>query len=77
VWISIGYGLLLSIAFSILIFISSKEFPNNAGAGQPFTPADTANFLLFLTALRVALGTSSLHKIVSFEIPLLMTSELL
>ncbi|KAF8181046.1 glycoside hydrolase family 18 protein [Pholiota molesta] len=34
------------------------EFPNNAGAGQPFTPADTANFLLFLTALRVALGPS-------------------
>ncbi|KAF9484198.1 glycoside hydrolase family 18 protein [Pholiota conissans] len=32
------------------------EFPNNAGAGQPFSSADTANLLLVFKALRVSLG---------------------
>ena len=33
-----------------------QEFPNNAGAGQPFSSKDTANLLLVFKALRVSLG---------------------
>lgn len=55
--------------------MSLKEFPNNAGAGQPFSSADTANLLLLFKGLRVSLGSSSLHKIVYRRVTL--TSELL
>ncbi|KAG6826893.1 hypothetical protein H0H92_013999 [Tricholoma furcatifolium] len=42
------------------------EYPNSPGAGQPYSSADSANFLTFLTSLRSALGSS---KIISAAVP--------
>ncbi|KAF9558512.1 glycoside hydrolase family 18 protein [Agrocybe pediades] len=36
------------------------EFPNSKGSGNPYSPEDTANFLLLIQALRTALGASKI-----------------
>ncbi|KAF7974946.1 hypothetical protein HWV62_11003 [Athelia sp. TMB] len=36
------------------------EYPNNSGAGQPYSSKDSANFLLFLKALRSKLGSDKI-----------------
>ncbi|KAF5329825.1 hypothetical protein D9619_009058 [Psilocybe cf. subviscida] len=36
------------------------EFPNSKGFGNPYSPEDSANLLLFFTALRSALGPSKI-----------------
>ncbi|KAE8267883.1 hypothetical protein A4X09_0g4463 [Tilletia walkeri] len=42
------------------------EYPNNPGAGQKYSPQDTANLQAFLPLLRTALGTT---KIISMAVP--------
>lgn len=38
----------------------AQEYPNSAGAGNPYSSADAANLLSFFTALRNALGSLKL-----------------
>ncbi|KAF8178643.1 glycoside hydrolase family 18 protein [Mycena galopus ATCC 62051] len=45
------------------------EYPNQAGAGNPFSPADAANLLLLLTSLRSALGTSKIISAAVTDLP--------
>ncbi|KAJ6497662.1 glycoside hydrolase family 18 protein [Mycena sanguinolenta] len=45
------------------------EYPNQAGAGNPFSPSDAANFLLLLTSLRAALGTSKIISAAVTDLP--------
>ncbi|KAJ7668685.1 glycoside hydrolase family 18 protein [Mycena polygramma] len=45
------------------------EYPNEAGAGNPFGSADSANLLLFLTSLRSALGTSKIISAAVTDLP--------
>ncbi|KJA24938.1 glycoside hydrolase family 18 protein [Hypholoma sublateritium FD-334 SS-4] len=45
------------------------EFPNNAGAGQPFSSADTANLLLVFKALRVSLGSCKIISAAASHTP--------
>ncbi|KAF7362246.1 Glycoside hydrolase family 18 protein [Mycena venus] len=45
------------------------EYPNQAGAGNPFGSADAANLLLLLTSLRSALGTSKIISAAVTDLP--------
>ncbi|KAJ6589902.1 glycoside hydrolase family 18 protein [Mycena vulgaris] len=45
------------------------EYPNNAGAGNPFGSADAANLLLLLTSLRKSLGTSKIISAAVTDLP--------
>jgi len=45
------------------------EYPNNAGAGNPFGSADAANLLSLLTSLRSALGTSKIISAAVTDLP--------
>ncbi|KAJ6491819.1 glycoside hydrolase superfamily [Mycena vitilis] len=45
------------------------EYPNEAGAGNPFGSADSANLLLFLTSLRSTLGTSKIISAAVTDLP--------
>ncbi|KAF7351122.1 Glycoside hydrolase family 18 protein [Mycena sanguinolenta] len=45
------------------------EYPNQAGAGNPFNPSDSANLLLLLTSLRAALGTSKIISAAVTDLP--------
>ncbi|KAJ7125146.1 glycoside hydrolase family 18 protein [Mycena epipterygia] len=45
------------------------EYPNNAGAGNAFGSADSANLLLLLTSLRTALGTSKIISCAVTDLP--------
>ncbi|KAJ6593441.1 glycoside hydrolase family 18 protein [Mycena capillaripes] len=45
------------------------EYPNQAGAGNPFGSADAANLLLVLTSLRTALGTSKIISAAVTDLP--------
>lgn len=48
---------------------SDWEYPNNAGAGQPYSSADSANFLLFLKSLRSKLGSSKIISAAVTQLP--------
>ncbi|KAK0550539.1 hypothetical protein OC844_006713 [Tilletia horrida] len=44
------------------------EYPGSAGAGNPFSPSDAANFQIFLTTLRQTLGSNAIITVTgSFE----------
>ncbi|KAJ7686546.1 glycoside hydrolase family 18 protein [Mycena rosella] len=45
------------------------EYPNQAGAGNPFGPADSANFLSLLKALRMSLGPSKIISAAVTDLP--------
>ncbi|KAJ7503009.1 glycoside hydrolase family 18 protein [Mycena galericulata] len=45
------------------------EYPNNAGAGNPYGSADAANLLLLFTSLRAALGTSKIISAAVTDLP--------
>jgi len=45
------------------------EYPNQAGAGNPFGSADAANLLLLLTSLRSALGSSKIISAAVTDLP--------
>ncbi|KAJ7287157.1 glycoside hydrolase superfamily [Mycena rebaudengoi] len=47
------------------------EYPNSGGAGNPYGPTDTANFLTLLTALRKSLGTSKIISAAVTDLPFL------
>ncbi|KAF7296006.1 Glycoside hydrolase family 18 protein [Mycena kentingensis (nom. inval.)] len=45
------------------------EYPNSTGNGNPYGPADAANFLLLLKALRKALGASKIISVAVTDLP--------
>ncbi|KAJ6589903.1 glycoside hydrolase family 18 protein [Mycena vulgaris] len=45
------------------------EYPNSAGAGNPYSGADAANFLSLLKALRTSLGTSKIISAAVTDLP--------
>ncbi|KAF7315066.1 Glycoside hydrolase family 18 protein [Mycena indigotica] len=45
------------------------EYPNSPGNGNPFGPADAANFLLLLKALRASLGWSKIISTAVTDLP--------
>ncbi|KAG6820584.1 hypothetical protein H0H93_014811 [Arthromyces matolae] len=45
------------------------EFPNSPGAGQPYSPSDSANLLSFFKALRTALGASKIISAAVSHLP--------
>lgn len=48
---------------------SLREYPNSPGAGQPYSPNDSANLLLFFAALRTELGPSKLITAAVTQLP--------
>lgn len=45
------------------------EYPNDPGAGQPYSSSDSANFLLFLKSLRSKLGSSKIISAAVTQLP--------
>jgi chitinase len=45
------------------------EYPNSPGAGQPYSSADSANFLSLLTLVRTALGTCKIMSAAVTQLP--------
>ncbi|KZP30284.1 glycoside hydrolase family 18 protein [Athelia psychrophila] len=45
------------------------EYPNDPGAGQPYSSADSANFLLFLKSFRSKLGSSKIISAAVTQLP--------
>jgi hypothetical protein len=46
-----------------------QEYPNDPGAGQPYSSSDSANLLTFFTYLRISLGSSKLITATSPDLP--------
>jgi Glycosyl hydrolases family 18 len=45
------------------------EYPNSPGAGQPYSPSDSTNLLLFLQSLRTKLGSSKIISAAVTQLP--------
>ncbi|KIM81785.1 glycoside hydrolase family 18 protein [Piloderma croceum F 1598] len=45
------------------------EYPNSPGAGQPYSPSDSANLLLFFQSLRTKLGSSKIISAAVTQLP--------
>lgn len=46
-----------------------REYPNSAGAGQPYSSKDSTNLLYFFEALRTKLGTSKIISAAVTQLP--------